>query len=156
MRSVLSACLILGFVFFTAADEAEDVWKLTEQSIRERAGTEALAERILGEARIVQNCSLEHPEHGLAVLRKMFVKIAAEGTECATTKSGITDTAERDIAIKRCFRDAADHAKASIPLIEEEAVVFDAIRPATALFREAQKIAGTTDPSGTENSELHE
>ncbi|XP_037554562.1 uncharacterized protein LOC119431165 [Dermacentor silvarum] len=139
MQSVLVACLFLGFTCITAADEAEDVWKLMEQGIRERAGSEALAERLLVEARIVQKCGLEHPEHGLAVLRKMFVKIGSEGTECVRTKSGIADAAERVIAIKKCWTDVADHAKASIPLTEEEAVVFDTIRVCVVKGLEALK-----------------
>ncbi|KAK8769580.1 hypothetical protein V5799_013951 [Amblyomma americanum] len=109
----------------------DEIAKLLEQKVRENAGSEKLALKLLIGANIVRNCASEHSEDGQALLKKMFVPIVSEGAKCAASKAGIADAVERDLAEKICFRDAADSTKASTQLTEKETAIFDAIRACT-------------------------
>ncbi|KAL1443695.1 hypothetical protein MTO96_045876, partial [Rhipicephalus appendiculatus] len=98
MKTGFVLCLCLGFVCLVASDEAEDVAKLIEQAVRENAGSDALAEKILSRVKVLQDCAAEHKEEGIKLLKKYTVPITTEGTKCAATKSEIADATERDIA----------------------------------------------------------
>ncbi|XP_037499018.1 uncharacterized protein LOC119372614 [Rhipicephalus sanguineus] len=128
MKTGFVLCLCIGFVCLVAADEAEDVAKLIEETIRENAGSDALAEKILARVKILQDCAAEHKEEGIELLKKYTVPITKEGTQCAATKSGIADAAERDIAEHQCFREASKRFKESTPPTEKENATYEAMK----------------------------
>ncbi|KAL3199464.1 hypothetical protein MRX96_043941 [Rhipicephalus microplus] len=128
MKTGFLLCLCLGFVCLVAADEAEDVAKLIEEAIRENAGSDALAEKILARVKILQDCAAEQNEEGIELLKKYTVPITKEATKCAATKSDIADATERDVAEHQCFREASKRFKESSPPTEKESAVYDAIK----------------------------
>ncbi|XP_050031562.1 uncharacterized protein [Dermacentor andersoni] len=128
MKTGFVLCFCLGIVCLVAADEAEDVAKLIEQNVRENAGSDELAERILASGKLIQECAAEHKEDGIELLKKFTVPVSKEGTRCVATKSGITDAAERDAAEKECWREASKRQEEATPLTEKETAIYDAIK----------------------------
>ncbi|XP_050031563.2 uncharacterized protein [Dermacentor andersoni] len=111
-----------------SGDEVEDVAGLIEENVREHAGSDELAEKILTRVKAIQECAAEHPEEGLALLKKLTVPISKEGTQCAATKWDIEDATERERAVRQCFREVAKRIMESTPLTEKESAAHGAIR----------------------------
>ncbi|XP_037582683.1 uncharacterized protein LOC119466278 [Dermacentor silvarum] len=128
MQNIFVVYLCLSITFLASGDEVEDVAELIEESVREHAGSDELAEKILAKVKAIQECAAEHPEDGLELLKKLTVPITKEGTKCAATKSDIEDTIEREDAVRHCFREVAKRIMESTPLTEKETAAHRAIR----------------------------
>ncbi|XP_077495472.1 uncharacterized protein LOC144106505 [Amblyomma americanum] len=127
MQRIFGLCLCLGLLYLVTADELEEVKEQIEKAVRENAGSDELAEKIISKGKILLDCASKNPE-GVALLRKITLPVATEGTKCAATKSDISDPAERELAGKQCFRDASIRAKEAAGLTEKENVAYDEVK----------------------------
>ncbi|KAL1475154.1 hypothetical protein MTO96_037486 [Rhipicephalus appendiculatus] len=98
--------------------------ELLQKKIHELASTDELKQKVLHRITIARDCSFAYDEVGVALLRKMIVPIVSGATPCASTKAGIPDAIERDLAEKQCFKEVAFQTQATVGLTPEEDATF--------------------------------
>ncbi|XP_077495512.1 uncharacterized protein LOC144106540 [Amblyomma americanum] len=128
MQTIFCLCLCLGLAYLVTADEVDELKEQIETAVREHAGSEELAEKILSKTRILVDCASKHGEEGTALLRKVTLPVSTEGTKCVATKSDISDPTEKELAERQCYKEASEKAKKEAGLTEKENLAYDGIK----------------------------